>query len=107
MPAPLAKSAILSGVDRPGLGEGQLRADCPLPAQTLPFSNRCILLAAIPAKGEVLWVFLISILVRMSVDRGMLEVWWVPSGHLSHATYGQFVSFSMSIDECAIERFSI
>ena len=30
MPAPLAKSAILSGVDRPGLGEGQLRADSPL-----------------------------------------------------------------------------
>jgi hypothetical protein len=37
----------------------------------------------------------------------MLEVWWVPSGHLNHATYGQFVSFSMNIDECAIERFSI
>ena len=36
MPAPLAKSAILSGVDRPGLGEGQLRADCPLPAQFRP-----------------------------------------------------------------------
>jgi hypothetical protein len=33
MPAPLAKSAILSGVDRPGLGECQLRADSPLPAQ--------------------------------------------------------------------------
>ena len=33
MPAPLAKSAILSGVDRPGLGEGQLRADSPLPAR--------------------------------------------------------------------------
>jgi len=42
----------------------------------------------------------------MSVDLGMLEVWWVPSGHLNHATYGQFVSFSMNIDECAIERFS-
>jgi hypothetical protein len=28
-------------------------ADSPQPAQTLPFSNRCILLAAIPAKGEV------------------------------------------------------
>ena len=37
MPAPLAKSAILSGVDQPGLGEGQLRADSPLPAQTLPW----------------------------------------------------------------------
>ena len=37
MPAPLAKSAILSGVDRPGLGEGQLRADSPLPAQFMPF----------------------------------------------------------------------
>jgi hypothetical protein len=36
MPAPLDKSAILSGVDQPGLGEGQLRADSPLPAQTLP-----------------------------------------------------------------------
>ena len=36
MPAPLAKSAILSGVNRPGLGEGQLRADSPLPAQFLP-----------------------------------------------------------------------
>jgi hypothetical protein len=45
--------------------------------------------------------------VRMRVDLGMLEVWWVPSGHLSHATYGQFVSFSMNIDECPIERFSI
>jgi len=33
MPGPLAKSAILSGVDRPGLGECQLRADSPLPAQ--------------------------------------------------------------------------
>jgi hypothetical protein len=37
MPAPLAKSAILSGVDRPGLGEGQLRADCPFPAQLTTF----------------------------------------------------------------------
>jgi hypothetical protein len=43
----------------------------------------------------------------MSVDLGMLEVWLVPSGHLNHATFGQFVSFSMSIDECAIEHFSI
>jgi hypothetical protein len=81
--------------------------DSPLPDQTLPLSNRCILLAAIPAKGEVLWVFLISILVRMSVDRGMLAVWSVPSGLLNHAMYGQFVSFSMNIDECAIEHFSI
>ena len=87
-----------------GLGS---EADSQLSAQTLPLSKRCILLAAIPAKGEVLWVFLISILVRMSVDLGMLEVWLVPSGLLNHATYGQFVSFSMNIDECAIERFSI
>ena len=36
MPAPLAKSAILSGVDRPGLGEGQLRADSLLSAQKKP-----------------------------------------------------------------------
>jgi hypothetical protein len=36
MPAPLAKSAILSGVDRPGLGECQLRADSLLTAQNLP-----------------------------------------------------------------------
>jgi hypothetical protein len=41
----------------------------------------------------------------MSVDLGMLEVWWVPSGLLNHVTYGQFVAFSMNIDECAIERF--
>jgi hypothetical protein len=38
MPGPLAKSAILSGVDRPGLGECQLRADSPLPAQFIPFA---------------------------------------------------------------------
>jgi hypothetical protein len=29
------------------------KADSLLSAQTLPFINRCILLAAIPAKGEV------------------------------------------------------
>lgn len=29
------------------------KADSPPSAQTLPFINRCILLAAIPAKGEV------------------------------------------------------
>jgi hypothetical protein len=34
-------------------GAAQLKPDSPLPAQTLPFSNRCILLAAILAKGEV------------------------------------------------------
>jgi hypothetical protein len=48
-----------------------------------------------------------STLERMSVDLGMLEVWWVPSGHLNLATYAQFVSFSMNIYECAIEHFSI
>ena len=50
-------------------------ADSRLPAQKLPSSNRCNLLAAIPVKGEVLWEFLISILVRMSIDHGMLEAW--------------------------------
>ena len=40
MPGPLAKSAILSGVDRPGLGECQLRADSPLPAQKQAASIR-------------------------------------------------------------------
>ncbi len=101
-----AAAAIGSHPDRPLCVPVDPKADSPLSAQTLPLSKRCIRLAAIPAKGEVLWVFLISILVRMSVDLGMLEVWLVPSGLLNHATYGQFVSFSMNIDECAIERFS-
>ena len=45
MPAPLAKSAILSGVDQPGLGEGQLRADSPLPAheQATAIRNTCVI----------------------------------------------------------------
>ena len=44
-----------------------------------PKNCRCVIgvssLAAISAKGEVEWVFLISIRVRMSVDHETLEAW--------------------------------
>ena len=73
-----------------------------MPPKALGKLRSIICHVAIPAKGVVTWEFLILILTHTGVVLGTLAIWSAQSVPSNRAMFGQFGSFSTSIDDCGI-----